>query len=85
MATLNNQGLRQESFRTIGSTTYAYNGDMVVACDAVSAQDALTANGKLFSWLGDQGQTELTLSGRQNGFAIAKGFTSWNNMGAFTV
>lgn len=85
MATLQNQGLRQESFRTISSETHTYNGDQIAASDAVSPQDALSANGKLFQWLGDQGQTELNLQGRMNGFAIANGFNSWGDMGAFTI
>ena len=78
--------LKQESFRTLGSTTDTYNGDTLAG---MITQDptlvANTYNGRLYEWLGSQGQTESTLNGRKNGFAVAKGATSWNNLGAFSI
>lgn len=86
MATLSNDGLKQESFRTLGSTTGTWNSDAIAGMVADEAGiAALTYNGRLFEWLGLKGQSELTLQGRKNGFAVAQGFTSWNNMTSFTI
>lgn len=86
MATDTLQGKKQESFRTLGSTTLTYNGDTLAG---ILANDptlvATTYNGRLFEWLGNQGQTEATLQGRLNGFAVAKGATNWNSLGDFTI
>ena len=87
MTTLSLQGLKQESFNALhGGSEKTYNGDAIAGLVANDPTlTAVTFNGRLFEWLGNQGQTEATLEGRKNGFAIAKGATSWNTLGAFTI
>lgn len=86
MATLNNDGLKQESFRTLSSTTGTWNSDALAGMLANEAGlSANTYNGRLYEWLGLKGQSENTLEGRKTGFAVAQGFTSWGNMTSFTI
>tara|TARA_R110000772_G_scaffold159411_1_gene270616 strand:- start:616 stop:879 length:264 start_codon:yes stop_codon:yes gene_type:complete len=86
MATLNNQGLRQQSFRTLGGTTGTYNGDAMAGMKANEAGLAAKSfNGMTSEWLTAKGQNELTVQGKMNGFAVAQGYTNWNNMGTFTI
>jgi hypothetical protein len=86
MATLKNDGNKQDSFRTLGSTTGTFNSDALAGMIADEAGlTATTYNGRLFEWLGLKGQSENTLQGRKNGFAVAQGYTSWQNMKTFTI
>lgn len=86
MATLQLQGLKQQSFRTLGSTTSTFNGDAMAGMIAdESGLAALSYNGRLAEWLTAKGQNELSVQGKMNGFAVAQGATSWNNLGSFTI
>ena len=46
---------------------------------------AKSFNGMTSEWLTAKGQNEDTLQGKMNGFAVAQGYTNWNNMGTFTI
>tara|TARA_R110000803_G_scaffold115775_4_gene184311 strand:+ start:444 stop:707 length:264 start_codon:yes stop_codon:yes gene_type:complete len=86
MATLSNDGLKQQSFRTLGSTTSTWNGDAIAGMIAnESGLAAKSFNGRMDEWLTAKGQNELNVQGKMNGFAVAQGFTSWNNMTSFTI
>ena len=82
---MSQQGLRQASFRAIGSTTLDYNGDARAAFEAEATIPAGTDfNGAFILWLQTRlSSVDTSLPNLMQAFAVAEGATNWSSVGSF--
>lgn len=84
---MSQQGLRQESFRTIGGTTGTLEQDMLAAFAASDpVRDSGTFNERFMLWLQDRlSSTDTNLLNLMQAFAESKSAHNWSSLGTFTV
>lgn len=83
---LRRQGSKHLKYNSLhGGAFRPYNSDMIAGMLADQPGIvALNSNGVLFEWLGLRGQSETTLPGRLQGFAINNSAFNWTSLGTFS-
>lgn len=84
---MSQQGLRQASFRAIGSTTGTLEQDMLAAFAASTPTRVVgTFDERLMLWLQDRlSSSDTNLPGLMQAFAASKSAGNWSSLGTFTV